>query len=70
MVERLLSQIEPATVDDELENKLRWNETEDGVFIVKSMYQALKPRNAEFFLWLIWKSGMQLKICFFTWEVT
>ena len=53
-----------------LEDKFRWMEKKDGAFfLVKSMYQASKPRTNESFPWLlVWKSGMLPNICFFTRE--
>ena len=66
-VERFLSHIGRETVDDKLEDKLRWMKTRDGVFSLKSMYQALKPRTIESFLLpLVWKSCVQPKIYFST----
>ena len=38
-------------------DKLKWKETRDDVYSVKSMYKALRPRITESFPWnLAWKS--------------
>ena len=40
-----------------------------GVFTVKSMYKVLQPCIVEAFSWqMVWRSCVQLKICFFSWE--
>ena len=48
-VERFHSLIGKATVVDVMEDELIWNETRDGVFSVKSLYKALRPRFPESF---------------------
>ena len=54
---------------NKLEDKLKWEETKDGVFPVKSMYLALSSIPSESFPWLgLWKTGVQPKISFFIWE--
>ena len=50
-------------------DKVRWKLTNTGVFIVKSMYKVLQPCIFEDFLWhMVWRSCVQPKISFFTWE--
>lgn len=48
--DRFLCHISKVSVVDVLEDKLRWEETRDGVFSVKSMYKALWPRIFQVFL--------------------
>ena len=48
---------------DEVEDKMKWKETKDGVFSVKSMYIALKLKSTESFRWTLkWKSCVQGQI--------
>ena len=68
-VGRFLSCIKRFFVVNELEDKLKWEETTDGVFPVKSMYLALSSIPLESFPWLgLWKIGVQPKISIFIWE--
>lgn len=66
-MERLLACIERVSVVDEMEDKLLWKESKDGVFSVGSMYTGLSPSGADSFPWImVWKNHAQPKICFFT----
>ena len=68
-VERFLSCIERVFVVNEMEDMLKWEETKNGIFSVKSMHLALRSRPVESFPWLgVWKTGVQPKISLFTWE--
>ena len=68
-VESFRSCIERVSVVNEMEDMLKWEETKTDVFLVKSLYLVLRSRPVESFPWLgVWKTGVQPKISFFTWE--
>ena len=44
---------------NEMEDMLKWEETKNGIFSVKSMYLALRSRPVKSFPWLgVWKTGV------------
>ena len=53
------------------EDRVRWMESKDGVFSVKSLYRALQPVSlASFPSKIFWNSCVQPKISFFAWEAS
>ena len=67
--ESLLCRLGRYTLDKEGVDRVRWKLSNTGVFAVKSMYKALQLSTFEPFPWqMIWRSCVQPKISFFTWE--
>ena len=53
------------------EDMVRWMETKDRTFSTKSFYKVLKPGSSVLFpMKIIWKSCVQPKVSFFTWEAS
>ena len=68
---RLLCCLEGKMVRVDKEDRVRWVESKDGVFSVKSLYRALQPvSSASFPSKSIWMSYAQPKISFFAWEAS
>ena len=68
-VERLLGCLDGKKVRVDEEDRVRWMDSNDGVFSVKSLYRALQPVSfASFPSKIIWNSCVQPKISFFAWE--
>ena len=68
--ERLLMDIGRYVLHVELEDKVSWNLSRDGVFLIKSMYCVLQQYQNYPFPWsIVWKACGQPRICFFTWGV-
>ena len=64
---RLLAKLGRYVVVLEVED--HWELSKDGVFSIRSLYQALEPGFSGYFSWAsMWKLGVQPKISFFTWE--
>ena len=68
-VGRLLSCLDGKKMRGDEEDRVRWVESKDGVFSVKSLYRALQPvSSASFPSKIIWMPYAQPKISFFVWE--
>ncbi|RVW57565.1 hypothetical protein CK203_113879 [Vitis vinifera] len=68
-VGRLLFWLDGKMVRVDEEDRMRWVESKDGVFLVKSLYRALQPVSlASFPSKIIGISCAQPKISFFAWE--
>ena len=53
------------------EDRVRWVESKDGVFSVKSLYRVMQPVSSAWFpSKIIWMSYAQPKISFFAWEAS
>ena len=53
------------------EDGVRWFESKDGKFSVKSLYKVLEPESSVCFpMKIIWNSLVQPKISFFAWEAS
>ena len=66
---RLLFWLDGKMVRVDEEDRMRWVESKDGVFSVKSLYRALQPVSlASFPSKIIGISCAQPKISFFAWE--
>ena len=70
-VERLFCCLDGKKVNVDEEDRVRWMESKDGVFSLKSLYRALQlvslvsfPSN------IIWNSCVQPKLSFFAWEAS
>ena len=70
-VGRLLRCLEGKMVRVDEEDRVRWVESKDGVFSVKSLYRAMQPVSSAWFpSKIIWMSYAQPKISFFAWEAS
>ena len=70
-VESLLCRIEGRSVIEGVDNMVRRTRSKNGLFSVKSLYKDLEQRTPSSFPWkCIWKTCVQPKISFFTWEAT
>ncbi|RVX13433.1 hypothetical protein CK203_021086 [Vitis vinifera] len=70
-VGRLLCCLDEKKVRADEEDRVRWVESKDRVFSVKSLYRALQPvSSASFPSKSIWMSYAQPKISFFAWEAS
>ena len=70
-VERFLSCLDGMRVNRDEEDRVRWIETKNGKFIVKSLYMALESRTLISFPWSnIWKEWVHPRVSFFAWEAT
>ena len=62
-------EIEEVSVDEE--DRVRWMESKDGVFSIKSLYRVLQPVSlVSFPSKVIWNSCVQSKLSFFVWEAS
>ena len=67
---RLLCGLGRYTLEEEAVDEVRWKLMKAGVFTVKSVYKALQMSAIQPFPWqMVWRSCVQPKISFFTWEV-
>ncbi|KAJ9673648.1 hypothetical protein PVL29_023293 [Vitis rotundifolia] len=65
-VERLFCHLDGKKVSVDEENRVRWMDSNDGVFSVKSLYRALQLVSlASFSSKIIWNSCVQPKLSFF-----
>ena len=70
-VERFLSCLDRMRVNRDEEDRVRWIETKNGKFIVKSLYMALESGTSISFHWSnIWKEWVHPRVSFFAWEAT
>ncbi|RVW39723.1 LINE-1 reverse transcriptase-like [Vitis vinifera] len=70
-VGRLLRCLEGKMVRVDEEDRVRWVESKDGVFSVKSLYRVMQPVSSAWFpSKIIWMSYAQPKISFFVWEAS
>ena len=70
-VERLFCCLDGKKVSVDEEDRVRWMDSKDGVFSVKSLYRALQPVSlASFPSKIIWNSRVQPKLSFFAWEAS
>ncbi|RVW37937.1 hypothetical protein CK203_101880 [Vitis vinifera] len=70
-VGRLLCCLDGKMVRVDEEDRVRWMDSKDGAFSVKSLYRALQPVSiASFPMKIIWNSYVRLKISFFAWEAS
>ncbi|KAJ9705163.1 hypothetical protein PVL29_003294 [Vitis rotundifolia] len=70
-VERLFCCLEGKKVRVDEEDRVRWMDSKDGVFSVKSLYRALQPMSLDSFpSKIIWNSCVQPKLSFFAWEAS
>ena len=70
-VGRLLCCLDGKKVRMDEEDRVRWVESKDGVFSVKSLYTVLRPVSSTYFpSKIIWMSYTQPKISFFAWEAS
>ena len=70
-VGRLLCCLDGKKVRVDEEDRVRWMDSKDGVFSVKSLYRALQPVSLTFFpSKIIWNSCVQPKLSFFAWEAS
>ena len=57
------------TVDEE--DRVRWVESKDDIFSVKSLYKAFELDSTRCFpMKIIWNSSAQPKVSFFVWEAS
>ena len=71
LVERFLSTIQGKRVFVDSEDRMLWKMTKNGEFSVKSLYGALRTRNATPFPWnIIWSPCVPSKVGFFAWEAS
>ena len=69
--ERLLFRLREKKMSEGMEDFVQWRGTKHGVFLVKAMYKTLEQKSSPSLPWKsIWRSGVQPKLCFFTWEAT
>ncbi|WJZ97788.1 hypothetical protein VitviT2T_016367, partial [Vitis vinifera] len=70
-VERLFCCLDEKKVSVDEKDRVRWRDSKDGVFWVKSLYRALQPISlVSFPLKIIWNSCVQPKLSFFAWEAS
>ncbi|KAJ9691214.1 hypothetical protein PVL29_013405 [Vitis rotundifolia] len=70
-VERLLCYLEGKKLREEEEDRVRWENSKDGVFSIKSLYKAIQSESSVWFpSKIIWMSCAQPKISFFAWEAS
>ena len=69
-MERFLVTIQERRLNHNLEDRVLWKETKDGIFSVKSLYSALDSRSAVLFpKSIIWSPCVPTKVSFFcAWE--
>ena len=55
----------------EIEDKVVWTASKNGVFSVKSLYSILQPGGSALFLFdSIWRAYVPTKVAFFAWEAS
>ncbi|RVW36131.1 hypothetical protein CK203_079621 [Vitis vinifera] len=70
-VERLLLTIQGRRLNLNLEDRVLWKETKDGIFSVKSLYSALVSRSVvQFPSSIIWSPCVPTKVGSFAWEAS
>ena len=70
-VERLLLTIQGRRLNLNLEDRVLWKETKDGIFSVKSLYSALVSRSVvQFPNSIIWSPCVPTKVGSFAWEAS
>ena len=70
-VERLLVTIQGRQLNSNLEDRVLWKETKDGIFSVKSLYSALDSSSVvRFPTSIIWSLCVPTKVGFFAWETS
>ena len=70
-MERLFCCLDEKKVSVDEKDRVRWRDSKDGVFWVKSLYRALQPISlVSFPLKIIWNSCVQPKLSFFAWEAS
>ena len=68
-MERLFCCLEGKKVRVDEEDRVKWMESKDGDFSVKSLYRTMQPGSLAFFpSKIIWNSCVQPKLSFFAWE--
>ncbi|RVW40614.1 Retrovirus-related Pol polyprotein from transposon RE1 [Vitis vinifera] len=71
MVERFMLKIQPFRMQREIEDKVVWTASRNGVFLVKSLYSILQPGGSALFLFdSIWRAYVPTKVAFFAWEAS
>ena len=71
LVEQLLMTIQGKRVTAELEEKVVWKKTKNGIFTIKSLYSAVEPGNTvRFPRNIIWCPYVPPKMGFFAWEAS
>ena len=71
LVEQLLMTIQGKRVTAELEDKVVWKKTKNGIFTIKSLYSAVEPGNTvRFPRNIIWCPYVPPKMGFFAWEAS
>ena len=70
-MENLLLCLSGKSVIVDVEDRVRWRESKDSMFLVKVLYKALEMESTRCFpMKIIWNSSVQLKVSFFAWEST
>ena len=70
-MKRLLLTIRGRRLNPNLEDRVLWKETKDGIFLVKSLYCALVSRSVvQFPNSIIWSPRVPTKVGFFAWEAS
>ena len=70
-MERLLLCLGGKMVNLDEEDRVKWMESKDGVFLVKSLYRTMQLVSlASFPSKIIWNSCVQPKLSFFAWEAS
>nr|CAN72177.1 hypothetical protein VITISV_012537 [Vitis vinifera] len=70
-VESFLLIIQGKRLNADLEDRMVWKETKDGIFSVKSCFNSLDHSSAVPFPWrIIWSSFVPSKVGFFAWEAS
>ena len=70
-MDRLLLTIQGRRLNPNLEDRVLWKETKDGIFSVKSLYSALVSRIiVQFPNSIIWSPYVPTKVGFFAWETS
>ena len=70
-VERLFVTIQGRRLNSNLEDKVLWKETKDGIFSLKSLCSALDSRSdVQFPKSIIWSPCVHTKVGFFYWEAS
>ena len=70
-VEKLLLIIQGKRLNADLEDRMVWKESKDGIFSVKSCFNSLDHSSAVPFPWrIIWSTFVPTKVGFFAWEAS
>ena len=70
-MEWLLMTIQGKRVSTELEDRVLWKKTKNGIFSVKALFSAVEPGNAVWFPRnIIWSPYVPPKVGFFAWEAS